>query len=428
MTLPSGWAQASVNDLGEYLNGMAFKPTDWSEEGIGIIRIQNLTNSEKPLNRTQRTFDERYRVTVGDILVSWSATLDAYLWDRDDSVLNQHIFKVAPAPGVDKAFLFALLKKLVGDLAKSEHLHGSTMKHINRGPFLAHPAALPPLAEQGRIVAKLDVLSSHIARARIELGRVPILADKLRSKCLSALWRAAPRCSLSNYIASPIRNGLSVKGSDAPPGVPALRLSSIRTRTVDLSDVRYLPIDHVRAAPYTLAEGDVVISRGNGTLSLVGKASRVDKIAKNQTVIFPDTAFRLRLDPRRASPRWLTLVWNSAGLREQIEARARTTAGIWKISQRDLNFFSLPELSVAAQEKSADLIEATFARADRLEAEAARARQLLDRLESAILAKAFRGELVPQDPKDEPADKLLERIRAEREAAPKPKRGRRAAS
>jgi len=75
-----------------------------------------------------------------------------------------------------------------------------------------------------------------------------------------------------------------------------------------------------------------------------------------------------------------------------------------------------------------DRIEATFARTHCLEAEAARARALLDRLESAILAKAFRGELVLQDPNDEPASVLLDRIRAERAAAPRPKRGRRAAA
>ncbi len=71
-------------------------------------------------------------------------------------------------------------------------------------------------------------------------------------------------------------------------------------------------------------------------------------------------------------------------------------------------------------------IEATFARADRLEAEATRARALLDRLESAILANAFRGELVPQDPTEEPASVLLDRIRAQRAATPAPKRQRRA--
>jgi type I restriction enzyme S subunit len=72
-------------------------------------------------------------------------------------------------------------------------------------------------------------------------------------------------------------------------------------------------------------------------------------------------------------------------------------------------------------------IDRAFAEIDRLTAEAAAARRLLDRLDQAVLAKAFRGELVPQDPADEPASVLLDRIRAERAAAPKAKRGRRPA-
>jgi type I restriction enzyme S subunit len=81
---------------------------------------------------------------------------------------------------------------------------------------------------------------------------------------------------------------------------------------------------------------------------------------------------------------------------------------------------------VAEQKEIVTRIRAALARADRLEAEAARARALLDRLEAAVLARAFRGELVPQDPNDEPASALLARIRAQREAAPKAGRGRKA--
>ena len=85
-------------------------------------------------------------------------------------------------------------------------------------------------------------------------------------------------------------------------------------------------------------------------------------------------------------------------------------------------------MEASYRRRSLDLLCATFTRADRLEAEAARARALLDRLEAAILARAFRGELVPQDPEDEPASVLLERIRARRAAAPKAKRARRTAA
>src|SRR5690606_27867880 len=96
------------------------------------------------------------------------------------------------------------------------------------------------------------------------------------------------------------------------------------------------------------------------------------------------------------------------------------------VRRGDVAALRLPLPPLAAQEKIVRKIQAAFARADRLEAEAARARALLDRLEAAILARAFRGELVPQDPADEPASALLERIRAQRAAAPKPKRGRKA--
>ena len=88
----------------------------------------------------------------------------------------------------------------------------------------------------------------------------------------------------------------------------------------------------------------------------------------------------------------------------------------------------IPNAGVEQQSDIVSVLEVTFARADRLEAEATRARALIDRLEAAILARAFRGELVPQDPADEPASVLLDRIRAQRAAAPKAKRGRRTAS
>jgi hypothetical protein len=150
-------------------------------------------------HRTTRQVDERLLIRNGDIFVSWSATLDAFIWDRGEAWLNQHIFRVVPKESiVDKDYLFYILKSEIAALRATEHLHGSTMKHINRGPFLAHKIRLPPLAEQRRIVAKLDALSSRSTNARDEINRVSKLVERCKQATLTrafsgeltARWRA----------------------------------------------------------------------------------------------------------------------------------------------------------------------------------------------------------------------------------------------
>jgi type I restriction enzyme S subunit len=108
-------------------------------------------------------------------------------------------------------------------------------------------------------------------------------------------------------------------------------------------------------------------------------------------------------------------------MRVSVHGATRPRIGL---SQLRTHSIRLP--SIERQRAITDQVKAAFTRADRLEAEAARARALLDRLEAAILTKAFKGELVPQDPNDEPANVLLERIKAARsqQAQSQPKRGR----
>jgi len=157
--LPSGWCAAPLGHTALYINGIAFKPSDWGSSGRPIIRIQDLSGSSSRPNHTERHVEPDNLITPGDLLVSWSATLDAFIWSGPEGVLNQHIFKVVPnEEAVTRGFLYWLLKHEVRVLADSQHAHGLAMMHINRGPFLAHPVALPPLAEQHRIVAKVDEL------------------------------------------------------------------------------------------------------------------------------------------------------------------------------------------------------------------------------------------------------------------------------
>lgn len=188
-----GWLPSLLADTGLYVNGLAFKPTDWGRTGRPIIRIQNLSGVSPEYNCTEREVGQDNLVADGDLLVSWSATLDTFIWQGPEGVLNQHIFKVIPnAAAVTHGFLYWLLKHEVRVLAESQHAHGLAMMHINRGPFLTHPVLLPPLEEQDRIVAKVDelmALCDQLENAHAERER---RRDRLAAASLARLCESDP--------------------------------------------------------------------------------------------------------------------------------------------------------------------------------------------------------------------------------------------
>lgn len=162
--IPKSWEWCRIGQIADFINGLAFKPNEWEDSGIPIIRIQNLTDKDKPFNYTSRSFEEKFLVKHGDLLFSWSATLDSFIWEGGDAWLNQHIFKVIPYRCIDKVYLYYLLKGIVRKLTSITH--GLTMKHLTRGVFENYVFPLPPLAEQKRIVEKIEQLMKEIDKLK----------------------------------------------------------------------------------------------------------------------------------------------------------------------------------------------------------------------------------------------------------------------
>ena len=284
--------------------------------------------------------------------------------------------------------------------------------------------------EQRRIVAKLDALITRLARAREELGRAAVLSKMLRHRAAEVVfghlnqpkvgWRYL---KLRDLLTAGPSNGWSPKSDAGATGALTLKLTATTSGRLRLDDRAVKRIYEVPGedSKYWLRDGDLLVQRANA-LEHVGASAIYH--GPEKTYIYPDLMMRLRFD----NPVLTKLVWyqlNSPTGRKYLQERATGTAGnMPKISGSVIRDFPITLPSEVEQKAVAQKLDMAFARADRLEAEATRARALLDRLEAAILAKAFRGELVPQDPKDEPASVLLDRIRAKRAAAPKPKRGR----
>lgn len=230
--------------------------------------------------------------------------------------------------------------------------------------------------------------------------------------------------SVEQVIRDSLTNGISRKGTPTPPGVAVLRLSAMSEEGFDYADRQYIDIDANAAERLRICRGDFFISRGNGALRLVGRGTLAQD--PEEPIVFPDLMIRVRFCGSPVLRSYVSRVWPSIHLRRQIETAAKTTAGIYKINQQDIARLVLPLPPEAEQHELTAAIESRFSIADHVAEQVAQDASRAARLRQSILKQAFEGKLVPQDPNDEPAEVLLERIAAERgQARPKaPWRGR----
>jgi type I restriction enzyme S subunit len=251
--------------------------------------------------------------------------------------------------------------------------------------------------------------AERAANMHIRLNSSTTTADSI------AFYRdySIAKLTLSKLLKEPLQNGRSVRDGN---GAQVLRLTSIRGGKIDLQEKKKGLWSRDEAARFFVQEGDYLVARGNGSLQLVGRGGLVGKVTEE--VAYPDTMIRIRPNTDLILAEFLRIIWNTQSVRDQIEQSAKTTAGIWKISQSDMENILLDVPTLEEQAEIVRRVEALFTLNDRLEARYRNACAQVERLTPALLAKAFRGELVPQDPNDEPASALLERIRADRAAQP----------
>ena len=162
---------ARLGDIATYINGYAFKPENWSNDGLPILRIQDLTGNSYETNRYNGIYDPKYEVIEGDVLISWSASLGVYVWKGEKALLNQHIFKVLfNKTPINKNFFVYQVQSIL-EKASSE-THGATMKHLTKPVFDALPFYLPPMVEQNRIASILDMVSKLISLRKQQLAKL----------------------------------------------------------------------------------------------------------------------------------------------------------------------------------------------------------------------------------------------------------------
>ncbi len=333
-----------------------------------------------------------------------------------------------PHPEMDGRFLYFFLRNVPIE-SKGYARHFKVVKDA--------AYRVPPLAEQTRVAAKLDELLAQVDTLKARIDAIPTLFKRFRQSVLTAAvsgrlteeWRARTSSESQDCQAplgeliTEMRNGLSTKPNEDGRGLPILRISSVRAGSVEQADIRFLECDDAEKERYSLKVGDLLFTRYNGSLELVGVCGLVRQLS-HTTLVYPDKLIRVRCKTSLILPGYLEVFFSELSTRQKVMNLVKSTSGQKGISGQDLKELPVTYPSLREQAEIVRRVEQLFAFADQLEAKVASAKKRIDHLNQSILAKAFRGELVPQDPNDEPASVLLERIQAQRAAAPKAKRGR----
>jgi type I restriction enzyme, S subunit len=286
---------------------------------------------------------------------------------------------------------------------------------------------LPPLAEQQRIVAKLDALFEKIESNKKRLDKIPLILKRFRQSVLAAAvsgkltedWReknnlkewayerAEETCELITKGTTPKNNGLTTIGE-----IPFLKVYNIVDQKIDFN---YKP-QYVSNEIHNNFLKRSRVYPGDVLMNIVGPP--LGKVA-----IVPDTFEEWNINQAIAFfrakeivlPEFIYIILCEGSPITEIEKEYRGTAGQSNISLEQCRNFLFPLPEIEEQKEIVRRVKQLFAFADKLEARYNKAKAMLDKVPQSILAKAFRGELVSQNPDDEPASVLLERIKSEKE-------------
>lgn len=302
---------------------------------------------------------------------------------------------------------------------------GTTRLKLTQGKLKEIPCCFPPLNEQKRIVAKLDAIIPRIDSLKARLDKIPALIKRFRQSVLTAAvtgkltetWREGlgidlTECLLDEIIIGKPRNGYSPKSVKYETKVKSLTLTATTSGKFDGSCFKYIDKEIPDDSHLWLEKNDILIQRSN-SINYVGISAIY--LGKNREFIYPDLMMKVQAKKDKVLPKFLLLSLQSQKTLDYFRTNATGTAGSMpKINQPLVMKAPVVLPALEEQKEIVRQVDNLFALSDKLETHYQNAKSSIDKLSQSVLAKAFRGELVLQDPNDEPAEKLLERIMAEK--------------
>lgn len=448
------WERIEIKFVAEIINGFAFKSNLFSKnKGFPIIRIRDISKGKLETYYTG-DYSEEYVVLPGDLLIGMDGNFICCGWKGREGLLNQRVCKII----TNEKYLIKkfLLYGINGYLSAIHKATSSvTVAHLSSLDIARIPFPLPPLNEQRRIVAKLEKLLAKVDTCKERLDKIPAILKRFRQSVLSAAcsgrltadWRENnPDVESVSEIISSLKTPypdihfdtfqessacelpqswmwvpLGKLGILTGGGTPSTKNPDFWTGSIpwvsakDMKQDRISDsIDHISedAIKYSstrkIPQGAIIFVVRGMILNHTLPVAIIDKVVTiNQDI-------KALIPENYDMSEYLFIAIKSVAKNILFSVK-EATHGTRRIETPVLKNWAIPIPPLAEQQEIVRRVETLFKTADKIEQRYQKARTYIDQLTQSILAKAFRGELVPQDSNDEPASVLLERIRAERE-------------
>ncbi|QMW16841.1 restriction endonuclease subunit S [Pseudoalteromonas sp. MT33b] len=441
ITLPKTWQSCTLEDIARIVSGGTPKSTvedNFCETGgIAWLTPADLSGYKaKTISKGKRNLtDKGYlscsakKMPKGSVLYSSRAPIGYVVIAENEISTNQGFKSFIPDKGIDSEYLYYYLKS-IKHIAEA-NATGTTFKELSGTATKALPFIAPPATEQKRIVEKLDSLLAQVDTIQQRLNNLPDIIKRFRQSVLAAAvsgklteqWRKDNGILVNSYELPqrmvdliqperPISYGVLKPGPFVSGGVTLLRIKDILDTRISTDESHKISSELSKQYKRTLLKGGEIL------ISLVGTIGRIGLVTKEFSGMNVHRNLAVIAPKKELQQKFIYWQFKSDFVQKQIQ-NARTGANQPLLNLGDIKKFNISVPTIEEQTEIVRLVEQYFALADTLEKNLANAKQRVDNLTQSILAKAFRGELVPQDPNDEPADKLLARIKAARLEAEK---------
>lgn len=400
--LPQGWAYTLLKDVINVKYGKGLRKDRRSGQGYPVYGSNGVVGKHYEALTSGATIVIGRKGSIGEIHLSESAC-----WPIDTTYFVDNFM------GMPSKYWYYFLKSLpLAELNRATAIPG-----INREDIYKLSIPVPPLNEQKRIADKLDQIFAELDCVKSRLNKAQIIIKSFRQsvfnavvdgKIISENFAEYEQIKLASIVMDS-RNGISKRhGKSGQPQI-VLRLADYKGGKRQYGSERKIPLNANEMGRFYLKKGDFLVVRVNGSKEIAGQF--YTNFGENE--FFCDHFIKISIDEKRILPEFLNHISKSSMFRDYIEDNLMTTAGQYTINQKTLLKLSLYLPTMEKQKNAALLANSLLNLADQIEEKYQRTSDNINEIQQKILTRAFSGNLVPQDPHDESALTLLERIREE---------------